>query len=224
MLRADQAVKAGQGDREIIPERYIPHDELGSIMRSRNETVLALRRQEQALAAALSELQRVAADLQRKNYLLESAQRNLADADRLASLGMMSAGIAHELNTPLAVLKGTVEQLNQDPAALDAPRAALMLRVVQRLETVEEAGAEFELQELFSLVNVPVVGQVHLFYRAQLTSDQFNPGVETLEARLFAEDEIPWDEIAFQTVKHTLKRYFADRQAGQFRFHAIDLV
>ena len=91
-------------------------------------------------------------------------------------------------------------------------------------ETVEEAGAEFELQELFSLVNVPVVGQVHLFYRARLTSDQFNPGIETLEARLFAEDEIPWDEIAFQTVKHTLQRYFADRQAGQFRFHAIDLV
>ncbi|TXH87737.1 MAG: NUDIX hydrolase [Rhodoferax sp.] len=91
-------------------------------------------------------------------------------------------------------------------------------------ETVEEAGAEFELQELFSLVNVPVVGQVHLFYRAQLTSDQFNPGTETLEARLFAEDEIPWDEIAFQTVKQTLKRYFADRQRGQFSFHAIDLV
>lgn len=143
MLRADQAVKAGQGDREIIPERYIPHDELGSIMRSRNETVLALRRQEQALAAALSELQRVAADLQRKNYLLESAQRNLADADRLASLGMMSAGIAHELNTPLAVLKGTVEQLNQDPAALDAPRAALMLRVVQRLEKLGESLLDF---------------------------------------------------------------------------------
>lgn len=91
-------------------------------------------------------------------------------------------------------------------------------------ETEEEAGAVFELQELFSLVNVPVVGQVHLFYRARLTSDEFHPGTETQEARLFAEAEIPWDEIAFQTVKHTLQRYFADRKSGQFRFHAIDLV
>ena len=45
-------------------------------------------------------------------------------------------------------------------------------------ETVEEAGAQFKLQGLFSLVNVARVGQVHLFYRAQLTSDQFDPGTE----------------------------------------------
>ena len=33
--------------------------------------------------------------------------------------------------------------------------------------------------------------RVHLFYRARLLSDQFNPGIETIEARLFAEHEIP---------------------------------
>jgi ADP-ribose pyrophosphatase YjhB (NUDIX family) len=43
-------------------------------------------------------------------------------------------------------------------------------------ETVEESGAEFELEGLFSLVNVARVGQVHLFYRARLLSDRFNPG------------------------------------------------
>jgi len=91
-------------------------------------------------------------------------------------------------------------------------------------ETVEEAGAEFEMLGLFSLLNVARVGQVHLFYRAQLLSDQFNPGTETIEARLFAEDEIPWDEIAFRTVKETLERYFADRRLGTFGIHAIDIV
>src|SRR5574343_1324395 len=49
-------------------------------------------------------------------------------------------------------------------------------------ETVEEAGAQFTLGALFSLVNIPLVGQVHLFYRATLTSERFDPGVETLEA------------------------------------------
>jgi ADP-ribose pyrophosphatase YjhB (NUDIX family) len=91
-------------------------------------------------------------------------------------------------------------------------------------ETVEEAGAQFALQALFTLINVPRVGQVHLFYRAQLTSDQFDPGHETIEARLFAEDEIPWDEIAFRTVRETLERFFADRKAGHLGFHVIDIA
>ena len=90
-------------------------------------------------------------------------------------------------------------------------------------ETIEEAGAQFEMQGLFTLVNVARVGQVHLFYRAQLTSDQFDPGHETLEARLFLESEIPWDEIAFRTTKETLLRYFADVRAGAFSIHHLDV-
>lgn len=91
-------------------------------------------------------------------------------------------------------------------------------------ETDEEAGAQIELGELFTLMNVPRVGQVHLFYRARLLSDRFNPGHETIEARLFREDEIPWDEIAFRTVRETLQHYFADRRNGRFGFHTIDIV
>ena len=90
-------------------------------------------------------------------------------------------------------------------------------------ETVEEAGAQFEMEGLFTIVNVSPVGQVHFFYKARLTSDQFDPGHETIEARLFKESEIPWDEIAFKTVKETLRRYFSDRQAGSFSIHSIDI-
>lgn len=90
-------------------------------------------------------------------------------------------------------------------------------------ETVEEAGAQFEMQGLFTLVNVARVGQVHLFYRAELTSDQFDPGHETIEARLFLESEIPWDDIAFRTTRETLERYFADRHTGQYTIHHIDV-
>lgn len=91
-------------------------------------------------------------------------------------------------------------------------------------ETDEEAGAQIELGPLFSLLNVPQVGQVHIFYLASLLSDRFNPGHETIEARLFTEDEIPWDEIAFRTVKRTLEQFFADRRAGRFGMHAFDIV
>ena len=90
-------------------------------------------------------------------------------------------------------------------------------------ETTEEAGAQFEMQGLFTVLNVARVGQVHFFFRAQLTSDQFAPGHETMEARLFEEHEIPWDELAFRTVKETLKAFYADRQSGEFGMHQIDI-
>lgn len=91
-------------------------------------------------------------------------------------------------------------------------------------ETVEEAGAKFEMEGLFSILNVARVGQVHMFYTARLISDQFEPGYETMETGLFAEANIPWDEIAFRTVKETLEHYFADRRAGQLSIHTIDIV
>ena len=90
-------------------------------------------------------------------------------------------------------------------------------------ETVEEAGAQFEMQGLFTIVNVARVGQVHLFYRARLLSVVFDPGTETIEARLFAESDIPWDELAFNTVSQTLKCFFTDRRKGVFGFHSLDI-
>jgi ADP-ribose pyrophosphatase YjhB (NUDIX family) len=90
-------------------------------------------------------------------------------------------------------------------------------------ETDEEAGAQIELGELFTLMSVARVGQVHMYYRARLISDRFNPGHETMEARLFLQADIPWEEIAFRTVRETLAHYFADREAGHFGFHVSDI-
>jgi ADP-ribose pyrophosphatase YjhB (NUDIX family) len=90
-------------------------------------------------------------------------------------------------------------------------------------ETVEEAGARVELQGLYTLLNVARVGQLHLFYRARLLDTEFEPGPETIEAQLFGEDEVPWEELAFRTVKETLKHYFDDRRQGQFTLHCADI-
>ncbi|MES2978187.1 MAG: NUDIX hydrolase [Pseudomonadota bacterium] len=91
-------------------------------------------------------------------------------------------------------------------------------------ETDEEAGAQFEMQDLFAVMNVVRVGQVHLFYRARLLSTEFNPGHETMETQLFTESEIPWDEIAFKTVRETLLRYFDDHRKGSFGVHVVDIA
>jgi ADP-ribose pyrophosphatase YjhB (NUDIX family) len=91
-------------------------------------------------------------------------------------------------------------------------------------ETLEEAGARVELGEPFSLISVPHVNQVHLFYRARLADLNFDPGEETLEVALLEESAVPWKDVAFRTVASTLRHWFADRKAGSFGFHAEDIL
>ena len=90
-----------------------------------------------------------------------------------------------------------------------------------------EAGARVELKGLFSLLNVPHVHQVHLFYRARLLDLDYLAGIESLECRLFSESEIPWDDIAFPTVSRTLQLFFSDyaahRDGKPFGFHSLDI-
>jgi ADP-ribose pyrophosphatase YjhB (NUDIX family) len=91
-------------------------------------------------------------------------------------------------------------------------------------ETLEEAGARIELLAPYSLISVPYVNQVHLFYRARLLDLEFRPGEESLEVALYEEAQVPWKDIAFRTVGLTLKHWFADRKAGTFGFHAEDVA
>jgi hypothetical protein len=81
------------------------------------------------------------------------------------------------------------------------------------------------MQGLFAVISVPRVGQVHLFYRARCSTTVFDPGYETIEAKLFTEEEIPWEEIAFRTVREALEHFFEDRRRGTFdRVHELSIV
>lgn len=91
-------------------------------------------------------------------------------------------------------------------------------------ETLEEANAHIAIGDLYSMYSLPYINQVHLLFRAKLLDLNFGPGAESLEVRLFAEKEIPWDEIAFRPVKFSLEHYFADRQKGHFVFHMGELA
>ncbi|HHU95393.1 MAG TPA: NUDIX hydrolase [Alcaligenaceae bacterium] len=90
-------------------------------------------------------------------------------------------------------------------------------------EADEEAGAHLELGQLFTVIDVPEAGQVHVYYLAKVTSPELNPGSESLEARFFDFDEIPWDNLSFRTVSTTIEHYLADREKGQFAVHQYSL-
>jgi ADP-ribose pyrophosphatase YjhB (NUDIX family) len=91
-------------------------------------------------------------------------------------------------------------------------------------ETAEEANARVEVGELYALYNVPHISQVHLFFRGRLLDLDFSPGHESLEVALFREQDIPWEEIAFSSVRKTLLHFFADRGRGLYELHMGDIL
>jgi ADP-ribose pyrophosphatase YjhB (NUDIX family) len=83
-------------------------------------------------------------------------------------------------------------------------------------ETQEEARASVEIGPLYTMISLPQISQLYVIFRARLLDVDFAPGHESLEVRLFAEDEVPWEEIAFRTIGRTLRNYFLDRKLGSF--------
>jgi ADP-ribose pyrophosphatase YjhB (NUDIX family) len=83
-------------------------------------------------------------------------------------------------------------------------------------ETLEEARARVELGELYTMISLPQINQVYMMFRARLVDLDFGPGTESLDVRLFAEAEIPWESLAFRTITRTLRNFFLDRKAGAF--------
>ncbi|MCK5325668.1 MAG: NUDIX hydrolase [Woeseiaceae bacterium] len=77
-------------------------------------------------------------------------------------------------------------------------------------ETLEEACATVEIGHLFASVDVVDAGQVHLFFTGKLVGD-YGVGHESMDAALFAQSDIPWDDLAFRSGTYALKKYFEDR-------------
>jgi len=91
-------------------------------------------------------------------------------------------------------------------------------------ETWEEAEAKVTIDGLYSVINVPQIDQVHIFFRATVLGGNYGAGPESLETELFAEEDIPWDDLAFPTVKRTLKLYLEERKKGKFGVHVSDII
>ncbi|MCP3876635.1 MAG: NUDIX hydrolase [Desulfobacteraceae bacterium] len=90
-------------------------------------------------------------------------------------------------------------------------------------ETLEETNATVQIIEPYRLFNIVFVDQIYFMFRSTLTSKTFGPTSESIEVRLFDEKEIPWEEIAFESIKQTLLHYFEDRKNGIYPFKIFDL-
>ncbi len=90
-------------------------------------------------------------------------------------------------------------------------------------EAFEEANARVEMGSLFAYLNIPAINQVYVIFLARLLDLDFFAGAESLEVRLFAEHEIPWEAIAFPSIERALRLYFEDRRGDAFGTHMADI-
>lgn len=83
-------------------------------------------------------------------------------------------------------------------------------------ETWEEAEARVDNPSLYTVFNLPYINQVYIFYRGTLLNGAFGAGIETLESRLFREEDIPWDSLAFPTIHKVLRFFYNDAKDKVF--------
>lgn len=82
-------------------------------------------------------------------------------------------------------------------------------------EAWEEALARIAIRELIAVYSIPRIGQVQLLYRADILNSDIAPGVESLEVKLLDWRDIPWEELAFPSVRWVLRHAMSIRgQAG----------
>jgi ADP-ribose pyrophosphatase YjhB (NUDIX family) len=91
-------------------------------------------------------------------------------------------------------------------------------------ETMEETNSRVEIIAPYRLFDLAFVSQVYLMFRARLLSVAFKPTTESSEIKLFTEDQIPWNDIAFQVIGETLKHYLKDRVSGTFIFQQHEIT
>ncbi|MEW8231762.1 MAG: NUDIX hydrolase [Candidatus Thiodiazotropha endolucinida] len=91
-------------------------------------------------------------------------------------------------------------------------------------ETLEEACARVEVEGLYTLFNLPHINQVYLLFRSRLLDLDFAAGEESLEVKLFDEQEIPWEKLAFPVIKESLRLYYADRETGKYPLRSGTII
>jgi signal transduction histidine kinase len=125
---AAEQVAAGRLDVSVPVTQ---EDEIGALGRDFNQMVERIRAAQGALEERLTELQQI-------NQSLAQAQDELVRSEKLATLGRLATGIAHEVGNPLAAVMGLVELL-EDRKGLDAAEMDdLVMRVRRELTRIHE--------------------------------------------------------------------------------------
>jgi len=84
-------------------------------------------------------------------------------------------------------------------------------------ELFEEARARVQCRGVYRLMDIPHINQLYIFYLGNVIDGDFQVGQESTDVGLFAEQEVPWEELSFYGIGQILREYFSDFKSGNFK-------
>lgn len=82
-------------------------------------------------------------------------------------------------------------------------------------ETKEECGIDVRIKRLLGVYSYPGIVEAMVFYIADYAGGELIKGDEVLEVKLVELNDIPWEDLAFQSTKDALQDYRAFRGEKQ---------
>lgn len=156
-------VAAGERNIEIVPTT---RDEIGHLTTTFNRMATALKERESDLNRLNRELEGKVAErtelLAKKSLELIETQQELVRSEKLAAIGTLAAGVAHEINNPAAIIRGNVEILMMDLPATHSGReeAEEILKQTERISMITQNMLNFAREQSFKFDNVQVNGEL----------------------------------------------------------------
>ncbi len=163
---AEATHKIAEGDLDAHVSAAGIGGDVESLADDFNAMTARIRSQQQELRAQLLELEA-------RNEQLELAHKTLARSEKLASVGRLSAGVAHEIGNPLAAMLGYVEFLSDDDSLTPEERGEVVERLgrqIRRIDTIIRDLLDYARPDTDDLSSVSVaeaVSQAYELVKAQ---------------------------------------------------------
>lgn len=204
----DRMVAEAEAIAEGDYERRIPaaeSEEIGRLSRSMNHMAERLIRHQRELAANIESLERT-------NRELTEARDELIRSEKMASLGQMAAGVAHEIGNPLAAIMGNVDLMRRRAEGVQLELADATLEQVRRIDRIVSGLVDYSRAREARVRPIDVNDVVRKTLKLMASQPRFN-GVEVATALAHGLPSVAADPYQLEQVLVNLLLNAADAMA-----------